>query len=206
MTEDDVTGGNESKHVVGGTGVQDAAEDPETRTRIGADDRVEGQSQKAGDGVVAADALELAAEVDATLELARVTLEGDGVGELETAGELEGRADGVRGRRDRNRAGARGEGVIEADDAGVDGQTTRPAGVGRGEDEVAGAVLGQVIRQRREGEGGREGERPAQLYAQSVRGGVEVDDAAGGEGPGDIEASGGPAAIDSKGDGVAGMA
>ena len=71
MTEDDVTGGNESKHVVGGTGVQDAAEDPETRTRIGADDRVEGQSQKAGDGVVAADALELAAEVDATLELAR---------------------------------------------------------------------------------------------------------------------------------------
>ena len=199
--EDDRAVGDEAEDVVGDR-VLDAAVDLERGADVGADDRAIRQSQQTGEGVDAGDALELAAEVDATLELRRITLEGDGVGELEAAGNLEGRAEGVVGRRDRDRASARGEGVIEADDAGIDRETTRPAGVSRGEDEFAGAVLGEGVREGREGERIRHRQGVATRHAERIAGRVEVDRAGGREGARHAESGGPSRAVGRDGDRV----
>ena len=205
LGEFDVTVGREDEVVVR-DGVLDAAEDAEGRTGVGADDRAVRQGQEAGDGVDARDALELAGGVDAALGLAGRALQGDRVGEREASDELEGGAAG-RGRRgdgDRTRAGA--EGVLEADDATVDVETTGPAVVGHREDERAGAVLGEDVARGREDERIGDGERVAQGDVERAGGGVEVEQAVQREAARDAETEGGGAAVGGDGDAVADVA
>ena len=199
--EDDVAVGDEPERVVA-DGVLDAAEDAEGRSRVRADDRPVRKGDQAGHGVDAGDALELSAEVDAALGLGARALEGDRVGELEAAGELQGGAAGRGARGDRNRAGAGRERVAQADHAGVDRQAAGPAAVGRREDEETRSVLREDVG--RSGEHERRGDRegPAELYAEGAGRGVQVEDAVGREDSADIEAGGGGGAVHAEGDRV----
>ena len=103
----------------------------------------------------------MTAKVEATLELRPSPLQGDSVREGKSAGKLEGRTDGSRSRRNRNRSSPRGEGITQTDDTGVDVQTTRPARLCGREGKHTRTVLGHDISARPEAEGVREGQRIA---------------------------------------------
>ena len=178
LAEDDVALGVEAQGVVT-DGVEDATLDPEGRAGGGPDDRAVREVQLAGDDVDARQALELATErTHATLQLAGRALQGDGVGQGEAALQLQHGADRGRIRRDGDRSRTRGEGVRQTDDAAVDGQAARPAGVVGGKHECTGLVLEKLVRESTEGERRRQRERLTRGHREGVIDRIEVKRAA----------------------------
>ena len=163
------------------TGVN-AAHDVERAARGGANDGTVGHRDQAGQVIAIGETLQLAAEIDAAIVLGTRGLERDRIGPSEAAGELEGRAHVGRVRRDRERTGTGRGGGSEAQDTRVDRQAAGPAGVVGGEDERAGLVLEQVVRQGTEGERRGQRERLARGDREGVVDGIQVERTGRGEG------------------------
>ena len=188
----------------GGGGVGDTAGDPERATGAGADGGVEGEGDRTGVGVVAAEARELAGEVGAAEEHVVSTLEGERVRDVDVIEEFDARAAPVV-RRGGDRAAAGRVVVAEAQDASREGDRAGPTGVVRGDGQGAGVALaertiGVAVEIERRGEGqdlvaddfegvvrlvedeaaaGREGIRRAEADTEEAVG-VERDAVAGG--------------------------
>ena len=170
-------------------GVDTAHEVERAACLRGADDGAVGHGDQTRQEIGAGETLELATEVDATLDLGARGLEGDRIGPGEAARELERRTHVRRTRRDGERAGTGRGGGGEADDAGVDGQAAGPAGVIGGEDEHTGLVLEQGVREGAEGERRGQRERLTVGDREGVADGVQVERTGRGEGFRSTEAS-----------------